>query len=358
MDANGLIWSDKVSNVAQVGGIETSILDNGLGKGVRIAWFNTGSGLRFKVVIDRAMDIADAFYNQYSLAWLNHAGTTYPQPFSDKDVDWLRTFGGGLVITCGLSHVGGPEKDAFGERGLHGLISNIPAEIESIIQPDPSRGKFDMSITGIMKESKIFGPSLELRRTISATLGKSTIRIHDEIINRGNTKAPHMLLYHCNFGWPMADEGSQLLWKGPMFKKDAKGNLYPYTPAPEFTVCPPVLEAHSGTGEEVAIIDIAPNPEGTCVCGINNPKLGLAVTLKFSKNQLPWLTNWHHYAKGEYVTGIEPGTHPPIGQSKTREEKTLLFIEPGESKTYDLEIDILNDPSSINQLIQESTITK
>jgi hypothetical protein len=113
------IWSDKVSNVAQVGGIETSVLDNGLGRGVRIAWFNTGSGLRFKVVIDRAMDIADAFFNQYSIAWLSHPGVMAPQPFSNKGADWLRTFGGGLVTTCGLSHVGGDEKDEFGERGVH-----------------------------------------------------------------------------------------------------------------------------------------------------------------------------------------------------------------------------------------------
>jgi hypothetical protein len=167
-----------------------------------------------------------------------------------------------------------------------------------------------------------------------------------------------MMLYHCNFGWPMADEGTQLLWKGPMFKKDARGNLSPFTPPPEFTVCPPVLETHSGTGEEVAIIDIAPNHVGTCVCGINNPKLGLAVSLKFSKNQLPWLTNWQHFGRGEYVTGIEPGTHPPIGQSKTREENTLIFIEPGESKNYSLEIDVMNNAENINQLIQESTITK
>ena len=119
MESQIEIWSDKLSNVSQVGGIETAVLDNGLGRGVRIAWINTGSGLRFKVVIDRAMDIADAFYNQYSLAWLNHSGITAPQPFSHKGLDWLRTFGGGLLTTCGLSHVGGPDQDESGERGLH-----------------------------------------------------------------------------------------------------------------------------------------------------------------------------------------------------------------------------------------------
>ncbi len=147
------------------------MLDNGTGRGTRVAWINTGTGLRYKVVLDRAMDIFDAFYNQHSLTWLSHTGITTPEPFSDRGADWLRTFGGGLLTTCGLSHVGGPEQDAHGERGLHGQISNSPAEIESIIQPDLLTGKLDMSITGLMKETKIFGPSLELKRTLSGRTG-------------------------------------------------------------------------------------------------------------------------------------------------------------------------------------------
>src|SRR5215212_4052836 len=143
-------FTGRISNAAQLGGIETSVLDNGAGRGTRIAWINTGTGLRYKVVIDRAMDIADAFYNQYSLAWLSQPGVTVPQPFSDKGLDWLRTFNGGLLTTCGLSHIGGPESDEFGERGIHGLISNIPAQIESILQPDPANGNLEMSITGII----------------------------------------------------------------------------------------------------------------------------------------------------------------------------------------------------------------
>ena len=196
-------WQDKISNHAQIGGIETSVLDNGAGRGVRVAWINTGTGLRYKVVLDRGMDIADAFYNQHSLAWLGGRGIVPPQLFPDRGLNWLRTFAGGLLTTCGLTHAGGPETDEFGERGLHGLISNIPAEIESIIQPDPFQGRMEMSITGVIRETKIFGPSLELRRTISSTLGQAVIRIHDQVINRGNQPAPHMILYHCNLVWPL-----------------------------------------------------------------------------------------------------------------------------------------------------------
>jgi len=359
MDPKPVIWSDKVSNVAQVGGIETSVLDNGAGKGVRIAWINTGTGLRFKVVIDRAMDIADAFYNRYSLAWLNHPGVTSPQPFSHTGIDWLRTFGGGLVTTCGLSHVGGPEKDEFGERGLHGGISNIPAEIESVIQPDPAMGKYEMSITGIIKQTRIFGPSLELRRTISATLGKSSIHIHDEVINRGNMAAPHMLLYHCNFGWPLADEGAVILWQGERLPRAGEAGGGDNTVVNNYSrQCPAVLDAHNGAGEEAAFIDIASNEDGISVCGIHNAALELLVTIRFPKKQLPWMTNWQHWSKGEYVTGLEPGTHPPIGQAKAREAGTLIFLEPGESRKYNLEIEVQTDQENIRNFLNELTINQ
>ena len=129
-------WKDKISNFHQLGGIETSILDNGAGKGIRIAWMDTGSGLRFKVVFDRAMDIAEAFYDKYSLAWISHLGITPPNTSITSGTNWLNGFGGGLLTTCGLTHIGGPEKDEYGERGLHDRISHVPAIVESISQPD------------------------------------------------------------------------------------------------------------------------------------------------------------------------------------------------------------------------------
>lgn len=333
-------WTHKIGNPAQVGGIETSILDNGLGRGTRIAWINTGTGLRYKVVIDRAMDIADAFYNQHSLAWLSHLGVTPPQALSDKGIDWLKTFGGGLVTTCGLSHIGGPETDNFGTRGLHGSISNVPAEIESIIQPDPLAGKLEMSITGVIRETRIFGPNLELRRTISGKLGEPTLKIHDEVINRGNTTVPHMLLYHFNFGWPLVDEGTEIIWEGGWQSRDGDPNNPIFREGNDFRRCPAPLEAHSGSGEEAAFIDIAADSNGLCHCGLRNEKLGLEVSLRFPKSQLPWLTNWQHWGKGEYVTGIEPGTNPPIGQAKAREQNTLLFLAPNECRSYDLELSV------------------
>lgn len=330
---------NKISHHAQLGGIETAVLDNGPERGTRIAWFNTGSGLRFKVVIDRAMDIADAFFNQWALGWMNATGVRPPLQNSDQGIDWLRSFGGGLLTTCGLTHVGGPESDEFGDRGLHGPLSNTPAEIESIIQPDPVAGKMMMSITGKVPQTRIFGPHLELKRTISCELGKAVIFIHDEVTNRGNQPAPHMLLYHCNLGYPLVDAGAKILWKGS-WKAGGTGEKFIFTDSHDFHTCPEPMPAHNGTGEEVAFIDIDADENGNCTAALVNEALGLSLQISFKKSQLPWLTNWQHWGEHEYVTGIEPGTHPPIGQSGARADGSLIFIAPGETKQYDLQISI------------------
>lgn len=347
-------WLDKICNPAQLGGIETSVLDNGAGRGTRIAWINTATGLRYKVVIDRAMDIADAFFNQHSLAWLSHGGVTAPQPFSNRGMDWIRTFGGGLLTTCGLDHFGGPETDEYGERGLHGLISNSAAEIESIVQPDPVNGKLEFGIRGKIKQTQVFGPCFEMQRTISGTLGQPVIRIHDEVSNCSNTSVPHMLLYHLNFGWPLVDEGTDLLWEGRWQSPGETSDTKIFREGNNFRKCLAPLPAHNGTGEEVAFIDIAPDESGRCIAGLSNARLNLAVAIRFNKNELPWLTNWQHWGKGEYVTGLEPGTNPPIGQAKARAQQQLIFLKPGETRKYNLDIEVMDQEASIKQLFEKT----
>ena len=139
-------YEDKISNSCQVGGIELSELCGGPGDGVRIAWFNTGSGLRFKVVIDRGMDIADAFMNQFGLAWISRLGVAAPDIYARSGNSWLYGLGGGLLVTCGLDHVGPAADGPRGSFPLHGRIGMLPAVLESVVQPDPLRGEYGMSI--------------------------------------------------------------------------------------------------------------------------------------------------------------------------------------------------------------------
>jgi hypothetical protein len=342
-------WTDKIINANQVGGIETSILDNGLGRGTRIAWINTGTGLRYKVVIDRALDIVDAFYNEHSLVWLSHGGTSVPRPDSDRGIEWIATFCGGLLTTCGLSSMGAPDE----EHGLHGRISNIPAEIETIVQPDPANGKLDMSITAVVRETRVFGPNLELRRAISGTLGQPAIRILDIVTNKSNTAKPHMMLYHCNYGWPLIDDGTKIIYKGKCVSRSTvPGDDVIFNSKHDYKTCCKPLESHRGGGEACGIIDIQPDRNGVCTTGLYNQKLGLAVAMKFNKKQLPVLTNWQHFGFGEYVVGLEPGTNPPTGFKKAKEDKKLIMLAAGQSKAYELEISVLTDKKDIDKLLK------
>jgi len=320
--------------------------------GTRIAWVNTGAGLRYRVIIDKGLDIADAFFNQHSLAWISHGGVIAPKPDANRGLEWLYSFAGGLLTTCGLTHVGGPESDEFGERGLHGRVSNLPAAIESIVQPDLAAGKLNMSITAVVKESRVFGPNLELRRTITSMLGEPTIRIRDVVTNRGNTPTPHMLLYHCNFGWPLVDEGTDIICKGNWASRGLEMDDAVFNDKRDYKKCSKPIDSHRAGGEGCAFIDVTADKKGMCTVGLSNKNLGLALAVRYKKKQLPWLSNWQHWGPGEYVTALEPGTNPPIGQAAARKQKKLIHIAPGKSKTYDLEITALADEWQIDSFLK------
>ena len=98
----------KVAAYRQLGGIELATLVGGASDGCRVAWVNTGGGLRFKVLFDRCMDIADAFFNDYSLAFLSHRGITPPNYYAQDGGGGLKSFGGGLLLTWGVVLVGPP----------------------------------------------------------------------------------------------------------------------------------------------------------------------------------------------------------------------------------------------------------
>ena len=335
-------WRGKLSHPRQLGGIETAVLDNGPGRGCRIAWVNTGSPLRYKIVIDRGLDILDAFWGEHALAWLSRASTAAPHPAAGVGLEWLRSFNGGLMTTCGLSHVGPPETDDAGTRGLHGNASNTPAELTRIEQPDPERGQTTMALSGTVRETPIFGPQLVLQRTIRSELGQPELCVEDSITNCGNEPAPHMLLYHCNLGYPLVDEGAKLVWKGATRSRGLVGDDRIFAGGHDYRTCPAPMAEHAGSGEACGFIVPEADDDGLARASVFNPALHLSLEIAFDPTRLPCLTNWQHWGVGEYVTGLEPGTHHPVGQNTARRDGTLIMLEPGETRDYKLSIRVVS----------------
>src|SRR5437016_2021751 len=55
--------------LSQFAGVRLMTLGDGLERGIRMLEFRTGTGLRFTVLIDRAMDIGDCDHKGLSIGW-------------------------------------------------------------------------------------------------------------------------------------------------------------------------------------------------------------------------------------------------------------------------------------------------
>lgn len=333
----------KFINPSQVGGIEAYTLDEGPARGVRALCVNTGGGLRYRVLVDRGLDIDQAFYHQYSLAFLTHKGVTPPTRGLDRGVDWLGSFFGGLLTSCGPLNAGAPSNDAGQDLGLHGTHSNTGATIESVVQPDPHNEKMDMTIVGRMQYGRFFGPNVELRRTIRSSLGQNRIEFTDEFFNAGNVVAPHAWLLHINFGYPLVDEGAELCFDTPeVSARDANAPGTHLKGEPRERIVPGPLKSHSGSHELFGYLSPRPiDRAGNATVAIVNRRLGAALAIHYNTKQFPRCGNWQHWGTGEYVTALEPMNCGVEGRHLDRARGWLDSIKPGQKKRYDYALEVV-----------------
>lgn len=351
----------KFENALQLGGIRTGTLDSpgaGGGNPVRVAFVDTGAGLRFTVALDRGGDIIDATYNQYPLAWLSPNGLLPPNPSYHSGIEWLRGWAGGLVTTCGPEYVGGPREENGSMTSLHGRYSSQAAQIEAIHNPDPHRNHHEMELSLLVHDSRFFGPAYEIRRKIRCTLGVSEILIEDTVTNRGNTRAPHHWLYHCNLGWPLLDEGARFVYRG-------KSEYWTVPPPPGQDILQPLSEdgmnalkrvpaplpEHEGAGERGLIVDTEPEADGWCRIGLINDAIKLGLEISYPSESLPRMANWQHYGPGgSYVSGLEPFSGSLLGKARDKHKLAEQFLEPGETKSYQLRFRVLTDANTLADL--------
>ena len=98
----------RVGRLDQVAGVRLVTLGDGLGRGVRLLEFRTGTGFAFDVVVDRAFDVGRCELGGRPLSWIANPGTVGPWFYENTDWGWFRAWGGGMVVTCGLDHTLGP----------------------------------------------------------------------------------------------------------------------------------------------------------------------------------------------------------------------------------------------------------
>lgn len=340
-----------VINPLQLGGIETAVLDEPPARGVRIAWVNTGAGLRYKVVLDRGLDIVDADLAGSSLTWLSNNGIKPPNIAYCHNADWIAAFPGGLLTSCGPLNTGAPSHDAGKDWPLHGLHSHTPAQEVTVTNPDPQAGRLDMTISGLIRTSRFFGPNLDLRRTITSRLGENVIRIEDVFTNTDDQPIEMAWLLHINFGYPLLEPGvSEFCYSGTVLPR--ADSLDWFADGKPFKKVPKPQPEHKGAGEVFAYVEPTAPRSGQVLCGVVNRRRRLALSIIFNKKEFPRLGNWQHWGpRGAYVAAFEPMTAGVEGRDVDRGRGWLLKLRPGQQKRFAYQIAVSTDKADLHTLL-------
>jgi hypothetical protein len=295
------------------------------------------------------MDIFEASFLGKSLSWHSPTGIVHPAYYSNRGLEWLKTFAGGLLCTCGLTTVGVPSEDHGESLGLHGSISNTPAEHVSWSEEWEGDDCL-LTISGKVRETSVHGANLLLERTISTSLQSACLSIHDTVENQGFRASPLMVLYHFNFGFPLLTERSRIY-----------GSSQATDPVDDFAARSKErwdrFEAPKmGIQERVYFHQMQPDEAGkvkvVLVSDSEKPDFGIA--LSYDSKTLPQFIEWKMTGTNHFVLGLEPGNCKVLGRDVERQRGTLQILAPGERREFSLELSVLAGADQVTEAIRAS----
>jgi len=338
-----------VGDMSQVAGIKSYTLLDGKSNGVRAVDFWTGSGLNFTVILDRCMDISQATYKGRSLCWRSPAKEVHPHFYEPQGFGWVKGFFGGLVTTCGLTHLGAACIDQEEHLGLHGRVSYIPAE-DIRMRQEWEDTEYVLSVEGRIRQVSVFGENLILTRKITAWLGRSEIKIEDKVENVGYKDTPFMMLYHINTGFPIVTPESRFVSTSQKIAPrddEAKEGIENFD---KFTEPSKVYK------EKVYYHDMKEDDNGLVRCAViseQKEEEPFGLSLVYTKKELPQFVQWKMLENQNYALGIEPSNCWTEGRDKEREWGALDYVKPGEERTFSLKFGILSGRTDIDSFTQD-----
>lgn len=333
MEKNNLLA--RIGDVRQILGFQRLELKDGKGKGNEVIQVRNGTGLNYQISVSRAFDIELCEFQGVPISWLSASGPVAPYFYEKDGTEWSRNFSGGLLTTCGLTYMGKPNVDQGVSLGQHGRISSTPAEV---LQAEGywNGPDYVLMFRAQVRESSALNENVKLVRTIVSRMGENQINITDKVTNESCQPVEHMILYHFNFGYPLVSETCHI--KIPTGKRswiNGEGLLHGWDsfgkPDPQAV---PTVMLHEQLQADHGRVEIGVENEVIH----NGKKKKMSVTIDYSKEDCPFLTQWKHQGSGRYVLGIEPGNTTTEGRRVHRERGTLPFLEPGETKEYSFNI--------------------
>jgi hypothetical protein len=319
-------------NIDAFAGAKEYIQNRSFGNQIQTVELYTGTGLSVCVHPDRGMDIGAVHYCGIPISFVQKSGVKSPKIIDERD--FTRNFFAGLLTTCGLDNVGGDCIIDGKYFPTHGRLNLTPAESWHI-EKHWSEDEYFVEVIGDVRLASLFGENLVLRRTIKVKAGESRIFLKDQIINEGYEKQAYMLLYHCNFGFPIVSEDSYVLtnhnrveYLDEQSKVFGRNNYDLSPPQPGF--------------KQSAFLMFEPKEERVR-SAIINPKLRLGVYVECNQSELPQFCEWMNLGALDYTIGLEPAKTAPVGRTQSLADRTIIWLDPLEMHQTELEIGVLID---------------
>lgn len=349
----------RCGSLQQFSGVREYVLADGVERGIRCLEFRTGTGFRFEVMIDRAMDLGLVEYNGAAIGWHSHTGFRHPSLHEHNDeggLSWLRSMSG-MMQTCGLDHIlfmDSQNADHYNyphrktvDSSIHGRIANTPAKLSGYGEVWRDN-ECILWCEGVVKQAAVGGENLELHRRIEASVGTNELTIKDRVVNAGFSRTPHMYLYHINAAYPVLDEGSEFIapirhtiWAGHEERMRDQGVGYRNQSSPLEGFLEQVYE-HSVVSDQHNKVPVA------LVNRAFNNGQGLGLLVEFDQKEFPYFFQWQHYQNGGYTMGIEPSSNHVLGKPFAEERGELCWLNHDESKTYTTTFKILTNQEEIS----------
>lgn len=303
--------------------------------------------LRFVAMADKALDVSEVEYKGVNLTFLAKPGLNGRNQFDTNGGEAQRSIMGGMFFTCGFENIGAPvSTDGHGQYPagdfpMHGRVRTTPAE--HVCSDARWEGDdYAIELSGEVREAELFGENLVLRRRIRTVYGGKTITVDDEVSNEAFRDEPMMLMYHCNFGWPLLDEGAQIVipsLNAEPRNDDALKDMDHFT-----EVGAPV----DNLPESVLLHELAADEHGDTFAALVNRKLGLGLMIEFNKADFPYFMQWKSMASGDYVLGLEPANSSVHGRAWHEERGDLHMIPAGATERKHLAFTVLDGEDEID----------
>lgn len=320
-----------IGDISQLGGIESAELTEGAARGVREVTVRTVTGLEYAINPDCGMSISRCSFGGFPICWRSGTGVAHPAYYDPQGSGWLRSFNGGLLVTCGLSQIGAACEDGGVPYGLHGRISNTPAQVE-LCRGEWVGDRYRMSFEGSVRESQALGQRLVLRRRITSWLDSAEIVVEDAISNESWYDVPLLTSYHINFGFPFISESAQV-----DFGSNTEASFY--NEASELRGLHDINGCDRPTRDfaEQIYLQKQESIDGFRSFEVSNRIGGTSLRVKLSySDALNRLIHWRQFGQGDYVLGFEPANTTIHGRAEERRSNNVVILSPQETVHYSL----------------------